>query len=286
LVVGEVCANKGLGLAIVFFGSVGFALAVGTLSLHFLAKVKWLASIESAAIGMALLSAVLAFGGTVLRSDMFGFELISVVVFPIALMIVTGVTERWPRFMHVATIPILIFLYCVPAWTDGYAANLHDEYEMQKGVNNTKQLPFAAYSPLYLPTGYSLDSAGPVLADSNPDHRISRAYLILDYSTMTGSRAFSRDAKVFTIHEEARDGDANMPNKCRAAEQVIFTDPCQNLGKSAVGDVYYRIDNDGTGYISAYSESGNTLIELTSKNLSKEEILSLYDSMLPGVLGL
>jgi hypothetical protein len=153
---------------------------------------------------------------------------------------------------------------------------------MQKGVKTIKELPFVAYSPRTVPRGYSVVSAGGNLAAA-PGHGPTRASMSMEYITLSGEQAYSLNAKTFTIHEEARDGVSNAPNGCKTAEQVPITDPCQLLGKSAIGEVYYRNEADSPGYLSGYSQFGDTVIEVSSDSLSKDEILKLFDSMVPGV---
>lgn len=103
-----------LATATILFGSIVSVVAAAGALLHFGAKVKWLAAIESVIITLVLLYVEFAVSNVLLGSGEIVYALFVAITLPLVLIELVSIAEWKPIFLHIATIPILILLMSLP----------------------------------------------------------------------------------------------------------------------------------------------------------------------------
>lgn len=274
-----VCGER-TGVALFGISSITLAIIGGILTLRFLGKMRWLISIQAAILSYFVTFAFDSIVGSILREDTPpAMQLLSGAVLVGALLVTVFTLERAGKWSLAISAPlVIIYLAGTPLLMEGPVKTARTSYENQQGLAEAKGLQFQVFTPGYVPSGFELIAINTIPAAGNlpPSYK-------LDYSTNKDS-PFGREAMRLTVVEEQREEDSNRPEDCRSIGQIEKSAPCEVLGETAKGKVFYVSWSNDPGYASAYYELDGTLIEIGfyAKEVSKEEILKVFNSLQPG----
>jgi hypothetical protein len=266
-------------------GTSMLAIFVASLVLRYLAKLRWSSSLEISLTGFTFAYLLIGIPSTIFQADQQNVIPIPIIFLDLLFLIfafllhyiVFTLLNSKPK-TRIALAIILTGLYlAVPYIFARQLGDLHQQYEVQRGIKEDKSLSFQVYAPSYAVKGFSPASVGSSPGNNDPYFPYAPSYSIT-YSTHAANDTLG--ATSYYLHEEKLEKQ-NLPCELSNPTYNEHRGECQKLGDASKCTVYYQSPTSEPDSADSYCIIKNTYIKLSvyRNEISKEDILKIFDTM-------